>query len=241
MTTRIAQPSELPACERVLAVAAHPDDIESWCAGTLRLFVENGAEVHYLICTRGDKGSNDPEATAEQVAAVREAEQLEAARILGVRHTHFLPYSDGELEDTREFRSRLTREIRWTRPDIIFTHDPVHPYPEYTVHRDHRVVGRATLDCTYPLARDRLSFLEHEAEGLAAHEVREVWLFSSNAPDTWVDIGSSFEHKLLARLAHRSQTPNPAVLRQGWRERAGRIGAIAAMELAEAFKVVHLG
>lgn len=240
MVTREPSHTELPECNRALVVAAHPDDIESWCAGTLALLIRRGAEVYYLLCTRGDKGSDDPEATRDSVAHAREAEQREAAREMGVRAVEFLDYEDGCMEDTREFRERLVRTVRKIRPEVVFTHDPVHPYPEYTVHRDHRVAGRAVLDCVYPLARDRLSFPEHEREGLAVHKVREVWLFSSSRPDMWIDISGGFEAKLRARLAHASQTPNPDALRHSWRERARRIGAEFGMELAEAFKVIRL-
>lgn len=221
-------------------MAAHPDDIESWCAGALALLVDRGADVRYLLCTRGDKGSADPRATAPKVARAREAEQREAAAALGVAAVEFLSYEDGSLEDTPGLRRDLVRALRAWRPDVVFTHDPVRPYPPYTAHRDHRVAGRATLDAVYPLARDRLCFPEHEAEGLAPHRAREVWLFCSDAPDAWVDVSSTFERKVAARLLHRSQTADPQALREGWLRRARETGEPAGLALAEAFKVVEL-
>ncbi|HLQ29848.1 MAG TPA: PIG-L family deacetylase, partial [Ktedonobacteraceae bacterium] len=68
----------------VLVIVAHPDDIESWCAGTVCRFTDAGKEVAYVLCTSGDKGTSDPTQTPQQVAAMREAEQIEAAHILGV-------------------------------------------------------------------------------------------------------------------------------------------------------------
>lgn len=79
----------LPA-GRLLVVVAHPDDIESWCAGTVCRFADAGKHVCYVLCTSGDKGTSDPALTSQQVAKIREAEQLEAARILGVDCVTFM-------------------------------------------------------------------------------------------------------------------------------------------------------
>lgn len=235
-----ARVREPPSAARALVVAAHPDDIESWCAGTLARMVDAGTVVTYLLLTSGDKGMEDASLSSDEVAALREAEQREAARLLGVHDVRFLRYPDGELDDTRALRERVVRAIREGRPDVVFTHDPERPYPPYLTHRDHRVAGRVALDAIYPAARDARSFPEHAAEGLRPHAAREVWLFSSAAPDTWVDSAATFERKLTARLAHHSQTTDPAALRAGWRERAARIGAPAGLALAEAFVVLRL-
>lgn len=231
---------EPPGEGEIMAVAAHPDDMESWCAGTLARSIDAGAAVRLLLVTSGDKGADDPRATAASVARRREEESCEAARRLGIAETAFLHYLDGEVEDTRALRGDLVAWVRRWRPVTVFTHDPEHPFPPYLTHRDHRVVGRAALDAVYPLARDRLSFPEHAAEGLSPHAVRAVWLFSSARPDSYVDVRAGFARKIAARLAHESQTRDPAALRRGWRERAARIGAEAGLELAEAFVVLRL-
>jgi LmbE family N-acetylglucosaminyl deacetylase len=102
-------------------------------------------------------------------------------------------------------------------------------------------VGRAALDAVYPLARDRLAFAERAwAADLAPHRVGEVWLFASAAADVCVDIAAGFERKLAARLAHASQTADPAALAAGWRARAATIGAPAGLPLGEAFTVLRL-
>ncbi len=229
-----------PAAVSILAVAAHPDDIESWCAGTLARAIDAGATVRLLLVTSGDKGSDDPRDSAADVARRREREAAEAARLLGLAEVAFLRHPDGEVEDTRALRGELVAAIRRWRPAVLFTHDPERPYPPYTTHRDHRVVGRAALDAAYPLARDRLSFPEHAAAGLEPHAVGKVWLFSSDRPTAYVDIGAGFERKIAARLAHASQTSDPAALRAGWQERAARIGAEVGLPLAEAFVVLPL-
>jgi LmbE family N-acetylglucosaminyl deacetylase len=65
----------LPTPERVLVVAAHPDDIEFGAAGTVARWIDEGARVRYLLVTRGDKGSDDPSADPHQLGVLREAEQ----------------------------------------------------------------------------------------------------------------------------------------------------------------------
>lgn len=223
-----------------MAVAAHPDDIESWCAGTLARFVDLGDNVRLLLVTSGDKGASDPDAEPSEVAAIREREAQAAARILGLDDVVFLRLSDGDVEDTRSLRGALVRWIRIWRPDVLFTHDPEHPVPPYVTHRDHRIVGRATLDAVYPLARDPLAFREHRAEGLRPHAVGQVWLFASAAADVFVDIAPTFERKVAARLAHVSQTSDADALRSGWRRRFAEIGASVGLQSAEAFTVLDL-
>jgi LmbE family N-acetylglucosaminyl deacetylase len=240
MSSHDAHVAEPPNTGRALVIAAHPDDIESWCAGTLARMIDAGLAVDYLLLTSGDKGFDNPHLTGAEVGALREREQREAAERLGVRRVEFLRHLDGELEDSRALREQVVRSVRRLRPDIVFTHDPDRPYPPYTTHRDHRVAGRVVLDAIYPAARDRRSFPEHLAAGLEPHAVQQVWLFCSAAPDTWVDIAKSFDRKLAARLAHRSQTKDADALRANWRDRAAAVGAQVNLGLAEAFVVLHL-
>src|SRR5947209_7247834 len=186
--------------DRVLIIVAHPDDIESWCAGTVCRFTDAGKQGAYVLCTSGDKGTGDPTLTPQQVAAIREAEQMEAAHILGVASVTFLHWPDSEVEPTLALRRELVRQVRRHRPDLVITHDPA---PPYRLHPDHRAVGRATLDAIFPCARDPLTFPEHlQQEGLPAHIVPEAWLFATEMPDMWIDIATTLPRKIAARLAH---------------------------------------
>lgn len=231
-----AQPSR--TC---LVVAAHPDDIESWCAGSVAVLVRQGWRVTYLLCTSGEKGTSNPAEPPEVVAARREAEQREACRRVGTREPLFLRLPDGGLEDDATLRGSLVRAIRRHRPDLLITHDPVHPWPPYTTHRDHRIAGRVALDAAYPYARDPLHFPEQlRDEGLRPHAVPEVWLFSSDTPDHYVDITAGLDAKIAARLAHASQTSDPAALAASWRRRAEETGRQGGLPLAEAFKRLTL-
>lgn len=235
----IVEPPGAPGTS-VMAIAAHPDDVESWCAGTLARAIDRGAAARLLLVTSGEHGSSDPAMEAEAVAALREREAGEAARRLGIEEVAFLRYPDGDVEDTRALRADIVSWIRRWRPEVLFTHDPQHPYPPYLSHRDHRIVGRVALDAVYPLARDRLAFVEQVRAGLEPHKVREVWLFASSIGDAYVDITDGFERKISARLVHQSQTPEPATLAESWRARAGAIGSPVGLVLAEAFTVLHL-
>jgi len=229
-----------PEAVSITAIAAHPDDIESWCAGTLVQAIDRGATVRLLLVTSGEHGSSDLKRHAQDVAAQREDEARKAAAILGIAEVVFLHYPDGDVEDTHALRSDLVKWIRHWQPSIVFTHDPEHPSPAYLCHRDHRIVGRAALDAVYPLARDHLAFAEQVQAGTRPHKVSEVWLFASNNAETYVDITTGFERKLAARLAHRSQTPDAAALSAGWRARSTSIGKDANLVLAETFTRLKL-
>jgi LmbE family N-acetylglucosaminyl deacetylase len=231
---------ESPGTGSIMAVAAHPDDIERWCAGTLAHAIDMGATVRLLLVTSGEAGSSDPHATRERVSAQREREAERAAHRLGIAELTFLREPDGAVENTASLRKALVRWIRSWRPTVVFTFDPEYPDPPHLSHRDHRMVGRAALDAVYPLARDRLAFPELEADGLPPHAVETVWLFASTRATAYVDIGSTFDRKLAARLAHESQTVDPVTLAQRWRVSAAMTGAPVKLAAAEAFTVLSL-
>ena len=144
---------------RVLVIAAHPDDPDFLAGGTIARFAKEGREIAYVIVTNGNKGSGDRSVTSDQLIPIREKEQRSAAQVLGVRSVEFLGYEDGEVEDTRNLRRDITREIRRWQPDLIITLSPYRTYNNFPGwHRDHRATARVVLDCVYPLARDHLSF-----------------------------------------------------------------------------------
>ena len=189
--------------ERAMLVIPHPDDGESGAAGTVAKWARAGCDVLYVVCTSGDKGSSDPEMTSERLAAIRREEQLEAARLLGVRDVVFLDYGDGELEDTKEFRGRLVEQVRRWKPDMVFAMDPVRTASHG--HRDHRVSGQAAMDACFPYARDVLHYPEHIGAGLEPHKTGAILLWGSENPDAVVDIDATIELKMQGLAAHRSQ------------------------------------
>jgi len=146
----------------ILIVAPHTDDAEFGIAGTVARWTREGKRVAYVICTNGNKGTSDIKLAPEELSKMREKEQWDAARALGVNDVVFLGYPDQGVEDTAEFRKEIVRQIRIFQPDIVGTTDP---YRRYIWHRDHRIVGQVTLDAVYPFARDHLAYPDLFAQG----------------------------------------------------------------------------
>jgi LmbE family N-acetylglucosaminyl deacetylase len=234
--------NNFPHPERVLVIVAHPDDPEFGAAGTCAVWAAQGAEVTYVIVTDGSKGSAEEDMTREKLIALREEEQRNAADAVGVKRLVFLGLPDGEVSNTYELRELLVRQIRTYRPDVLVTHDPTSRIVggRYLNHRDHRVVGDTTLDAIFPLARDRLNFPEHEAEGLAPHKVLDVFLIFSDQPNYWVDISDTVEKKIKALQAHASQIGDPDELAERIYERTRVTAEKVSFEYGEAFRRVQL-
>jgi LmbE family N-acetylglucosaminyl deacetylase len=190
-----------------MVIVAHPDDAEFLVAGTAALWAADGTEVTYVIVTNGDKGSEDPSMTSEQLAALREDEQRRAAAGLGVKEVLFLGYEDGLLQHTLDLRRDLTRVIRRHRPHTVVTFDPTVRFitDNYPNHPDHRAAGDAAVDAVFPAARDRLTFPELLEEGLEPHKVKELWLGAGASANHWVDIEPVLEKKIAALREHPSQ------------------------------------
>ncbi len=235
-----AEPAPLDVDESfstVMLVVAHPDDAEFSSAGTVARFTEAGYNVVFVLCTSGDKGTSRRDISSPDLAVLREKEQLEASRRLGVSTTEFLRGGDGELEPNLWLREKIVRMIRKHHPDIVITHDPFRPY---SLHPDHRAVGTATVDSVYPTARDPLYFPEHLNEGLEPHKVAELWLYGSETPDKYIDTSSTIDKKIYALKAHESQVGTAETLDQRMRDRATERGREAGLPMAEAFKTIKM-
>ena len=220
--------------ERVMVITAHPDDSEFGAGGTVAKFVKEGREVAYCIVTNGNKGSSDRTMTPERLAAIRAEEQRNAARVLGVERVSFLGYPDGEVEDTRDLRRDVSREIRRFRPDLVICQNPNRTYNLSASHRDHRTVGGVVLDCVYPLARDHLAFPELLPE-FEPHKVREVYVMQWNEPHVVSDISDVIDLKLKALACHASQFKDFTAVEARVRQRSKELGAARGYAYAEAF------
>ena len=193
-----------------LVVAAHPDDPDFGVAGTAAHLAKQGHAVHYLMCTSGDAGSDDASIPPAELIRIRESEQTAAGRILGLSGVHFLRFPDGELVASLELRKAIVRVMRQLKADVVMCQDPrpiVDDDGTYLNHPDHRAAGQATLDAAFPAAGNPSAFRDLLAEGLAAHKVREVWLFFGEKQhlNHWVDICDTIEQKIQALAAHASQ------------------------------------
>lgn len=242
MSTDTGQSEQAPldvdeSYSRVMIVVAHPDDAEFSSAGTLARFTEEGFEVVLVQVTSGDKGTSRRDISSAELAKLREAEELEASKRLGIKTVEFLRCADGELVPDIALREKIVRQIRKHRPDIVITHDPFRPY---ALHPDHRAVGTATVDSVYPTARDPLYFPDHLEAGLEPHKVAELWLYGSESPDKFIDISKTFPRKIHALKAHESQVGTAETLEERMRDRAQEVGREAGLEMAEAFKVIRM-
>ena len=215
---------------RVMVIFAHPDDAEFLCSGAVARFTRDGYRAQYVLATSGDKGSNDPAATPEQLVATREAEQQAAAKVLGIEEVTFLRHMDGELEVNIAFRREIVQVIRRGRPDVVLTFDP---WQRYQIHPDHRAIGQTTLDAV-AAARDRLYYPEQLTGGLTEHRVHNVYFFATDAPNYYVDITTTIEQKIEALLCHASQIGGRDI-GESVRARARAAGAEMGVEYAEAF------
>lgn len=226
--------------QKAMVIMAHPDDIEFSCAGTVARWVQEGAEVAYVICTSGDVGIAEPGMTRARAAEIREAEQVAAAETVGVKEVIFLREPDGMLENTLALRKRLVREIRRFKPEVVVTGDPTVVWvgPTYINHPDHRAAAAAALDAVFPAAGQPNLFEELADEGITPHKVRKVYVTFGES-DTYVNISRTIDLKIAALKKHASQMkewdPEPMV-----REWAAEAAKGKEMAYAESFRVVTL-
>jgi len=222
---------------RAMAIFAHPDDVDFGCSGTIALWTSLGVHVTYCLLTSGNKGTHDPKMTAKRIAAIREKEQQEAGRRIGVEAFVFLRHDDGELETGLTLRGEVCRAIREHKPDLVFCQDPWRPYQ---MHPDHRVAGWSALDGIIA-ARDHLFFPEQLKRGLLTHHrVSRVLLFGTTEPNLWFDINSTMRAKLDALAAHTSQVGQFSRLASRMHAFAASTGRAWGLERAEAFRYMEL-
>ena len=222
-----------------MIVTPHPDDAEYGVAGTVARWTREGKQVIYVVCTNGDKGTNDVNIMPERLVETREKEQMAAAKLLGVKDVIFLRQPDQSLEDTPLFRKKIVRLIRLYRPEIVVTSDP---YRRYIWHRDHRITGQVTLDAVFPYARDHLSYPDLLEEGLQPHKVQEMLFWASEDVNHRSDITDTFDLKIAALRCHKSQIePLDSPKWENWlRQRYKELAEGTDFEMAEAFHRVEI-
>ncbi|GAB3676806.1 PIG-L deacetylase family protein [Angustibacter aerolatus] len=233
--------------ERVLVVAAHPDDIDFGASGTVATWVDAGVEVTYLLCTSGDQGGFD-DTPREEMPALRQAEQRAAAKAVGVTDVRFLEgYRDGWLEPSWELQRDIVRVIRQVRPQRVLLPSPERDWNRIQAsHPDHLAAGEAAIRAVYPAARNPFAWPELVSdEGLEPWTVREVWLMAHHDSPHFVDVTDAFDRKLEALRSHVSQVSHlgdelDTMLRH-WGGSLATAAGFGDGRLAEAFKVVPTG
>ena len=214
------KPDHWESPQKVLVILAHPDDPEFFCGATLARWAKAGHEITYCLLTCGDKGSNDPQISGDDLCLLRQKEQWNAAKIIGAKEVHFLNRPDGYLAPDMDTRRAVTRTIRQFTPDILLTCDPTNLFPSdgYPLnHPDHRAAGQVVLDAVFPAAGSHLFFPELLAEGFEPHQPKEVWISLTNQANTVVDVTKTWETKISAILEHKSQIKAPEMMRERMR------------------------
>jgi len=188
----------------IVGFAAHPDDLEFTCTGTLNKMKESGYEINYVIVTNGENGfKKDSKWEPKERIEIRLREQLEVARKLGVNEVVFLDYSDGYLTYTEELRSQLVGIIKKYQPQIVFSFDPANrDFDNLNLfHRDHRVLSEVVFDACFAAKN------KHMYPGLP-HKVEKIYFYGSNMPNYYEDITNSIDFKLELLACHQSQFPD---------------------------------
>jgi len=229
----------------VLGIFAHPDDAEISAGGALARWADEGRQVHLLILTNGDRGSNDPTQDRAELAAIRKAESDAAASFLGIAGATLLGTPDGELENTAEIRRDVVRRIRTIRPETVLSCDPTAWFfgNTYFNHADHRRAGEIALDAVFPAAGNPLFFQELLQEGFDPWSVTDVWLGWSNEPSHYQDVTGYLDRKVAALALHTSQVQGGMLgFFEEWLPReAEENGRKIGVQHAEAFRVLDLG
>lgn len=159
----------------ILAIGAHPDDIEFGCGGTLIKYSQKGHNVFLMILTLGEMGGD---------GGVRKGEQLASSKILGAKEVYFGKYKDTKLPLDQGLIDSIEKILKIVKPDFIFVN-----YFDDT-HQDHRHLAQATISATRYI------------RNVLLYEVPTTQNFS---PNVFVNIEDVLKEKLAALQAHNSQ------------------------------------
>ena len=159
----------------ILAIGAHPDDIEYGCAATLIKYAERDHRIHLMVLTKGEEGGE---------SEVRHEEQLAAAEIIGAKQVFWGGYRDTQMPLNKELIDKIEEVLVDVEPDLILVN-----YGDDT-HQDHRVLTEATMSATR-YVRNVLFF-----EGPTTQNFN---------PQVFVDISDTLERKFQVLKAHESQ------------------------------------
>jgi LmbE family N-acetylglucosaminyl deacetylase len=198
----------------ILAIGAHPDDIEFGCGGSLIKYADRGHHLFLLIMTEGGLGAPN---------RIRKAEQLDAQEILGIRRIFWGNYEDTYLEVNKDVINQVENVITEIRPDFIFCH-----FPDDT-HQDHRHLAQVVISATRYI-RNVLFY-----EGPTTQNFD---------PQIFIDISDTLDRKIKALEAHRSQIEKTNIedltIIELARSTANFRGTQGRVKFAEAFRALRL-
>jgi LmbE family N-acetylglucosaminyl deacetylase len=242
--TPVAVESSPEGVERILVVAAHPDDVDFGVAGSVALWRKAGIEVAYCIVTNGEAGGSDLSVSRNDMVGIRQAEQRAAAAEVGVDDVVFLGYPDGRLTPSMELRRDVSRLIRRLRPDRVVCPSPERYWDRLGAsHPDHLAAGEATVCAVYPDARNPFAHPELLEEGLEPFSVPELWVMATPEPNHVVDITDTFALKVAALRHHRSQVGDGEWIEdriRPWLAEGARRAGLPQGRLAESYRVARI-
>lgn len=190
---------------RILAIHAHPDDVELQCAGTLWQLKQRGCAITIVTMTPGDLGS--AELPPDEIAQIRRQEARRSAELLGAEY-HCAEFRDLNIELNNESRRRVTEMVRRARPDIVITAPPV----DYMT--DHEVTSHLVRDACFAASVphylthvwDPAPPLDHIPALYYVDAIEGIdWYGQPLQPEFIVDISAEMEHKLEMLACHASQ------------------------------------
>jgi LmbE family N-acetylglucosaminyl deacetylase len=197
---------------RVLALGAHPDDIELGAGGFVARLVEHGAQVTMAVVSVPNRCEE------------RNAEAREGARILGAQSVVLWGREPGRVEDQPMHRlvARFDELIAEAHPDLVITHN------QRDLHWDHRLVHHATVSAVRRTPCDLLTFMSSPEMNAQSHSIGQCF----------ADITATLEKKLAAIAAHETQSPKVDL--ESSRDLARAMGRICSVPYAEAFEVLRM-
>ena len=230
--------------ERALAVVAHPDDLEFGAAAAIARWTGQGKQVVYCMVTSGEAGIDGIE--PGRARELREAEQIESARIVGVDAVEFLGLPDGILEYGVPLRRAIAEVVRRHRPQVVITNNFRDTWGGQALNQaDHIAVGKATLDAARD-AGNRWVFPEQVEAGLEPWgDVAAVWASGSPQATHGIEVTDSFAAGVASLAAHKAYIDglgwadfDPEEFLEGWARQAGtRLG----VPMATTFEVFPFG
>lgn len=221
--------------KRVLAIAAHPDDLEFTCTVMLKRLIEEGYEVYFLIITNGENGFKIKSYSKAQRIKARQKEQLNAAKMIGVKKVIFWNYRDSFLEYTEGLRKDLVTTIRKIKPEIIFSFDPGNKtFSNLNLfHRDHRVAAESVFDACFAAKN---SFI-YPKQG-KPHRISKLFLYGASEPNYFIDITDDLQFKIDVLACYKSQLPNFDEFMEFFKENLAKYSP--DYEYSEGFRVLDI-
>tara|TARA_B100001245_G_scaffold146529_1_gene109520 strand:- start:160 stop:861 length:702 start_codon:yes stop_codon:yes gene_type:complete len=181
---------------KILAIGAHPDDVEFLCAGTLALYAAQGHEIFIAIATNGNVGS--PTLEKNEISAIRKKESVEACKLINAKLI-WMNFDDEWLFDNKETRLVFIDAIREAQPDLMFIHNKCDYHP------DHRNAGQIAEDCKIPvsvrLVKSNFDYLKKIPHMFYMDSIGGVEF----EPEYYVDISSVIDLKVKMLRCHKSQ------------------------------------